>query len=55
MKWLVCGLLATEALLVVWVLAQALVSDLSLLLLACNSMLLIWSASRLRGRPSCCR
>jgi FeS assembly protein IscX len=48
LKWLVCFLLAVELLLVVRVLAQARSSDLTLLLLAGNSMLLIWCALQLR-------
>ncbi len=55
MKWLVCVLLVVEALLVWWALTQAMVSNLSVVLLVGNSVLLIWSASRLRRKPSCCR
>jgi hypothetical protein len=55
MKWLVYVLLAVEVLLLVRVLAQALASDLSVLLLAGNSILLIWSASRSRRESFCCQ
>lgn len=55
MKWLAYVLLAVEVLLVRWALKQAVVSNLLVLLLALNSVLLIWSAARSRGKPSCCR
>ena len=55
MKVLVYVLLAVESLLVRWVLKQPVMNSLSVLLLAGNSVLLIWSAARLLGIPSCCR
>jgi len=54
MKWLVGILLATEVVLVGCALTWATVSDVAVLLLAANSLVLIWSATRLRRRPSCC-
>jgi hypothetical protein len=55
MKWLVFVLLAVEAALLGCVLARAMASNLAVLLLAGNSVLLIWCATRLRRKPSCCR
>jgi hypothetical protein len=55
MKWVVFILLAAEAVLVTCALTQTIASNLAVLLLAGNSMLLIWSATRLRRKPSCCR
>ena len=55
MKWLVFILLAAEAVLVTCALAQAIASNLAVLLLAGNSILLIWTATRFRHKPSCCR
>jgi hypothetical protein len=59
MKWLVYLLLAVEAGLVGCALSRALShavgGDLTALLLAANSLLLIWSATRWRRIPSCCR
>jgi hypothetical protein len=55
MKWVVFILLAAEAVLVACALTQAIASNLAVLLLAGNSVLLIWSATRLRRKPSCCR
>jgi hypothetical protein len=55
MKWLVYLLLAVEAALVAGVLSRALGGDAAVLLLAANSVLLIWSATRWRRKPSCCR
>lgn len=55
MKWLVYVLLATEAVLVGCALTQAISNNLAVLLLAGNSVLLIWGATRLRRKPSCCR
>lgn len=54
-KWVVWFLLAVEAGLVVCVVTRAFAGDLAVLLLAVNSVLLIWSATRLRRTPSCCR
>jgi hypothetical protein len=55
MKWLVYILLAVEAVIVGCALTQMLASNLAVLLLAGNSILLIWSLTRLRRKPSCCR
>jgi len=55
MKWLVSILLAAEIVLLGCALAQAIASTTAVLLLAGNSVLLIWSATRLRCKPSCCR
>jgi hypothetical protein len=54
MKWLVYLLLAAEAVLVACALTQTIASNLAVLLLAGNSVLLIWFATRLRRKPSCC-
>ena len=55
MKWLVYLLLAAEAALLGCALTRVIASNLAVLLLAGNSVLLIWSATRLRRKPSCCR
>jgi hypothetical protein len=55
MKWLVYILLAAEAGLVGCTLTRAIDGNLAVLLLAANSVLLIWSATRWRRKPSCCR
>jgi len=55
MKWLVYILLAAEMVLVVCTLTRTIESNLAVLLLAGNSVLLIWTATRLRRKPSCCR
>jgi hypothetical protein len=55
MKWLVYVLLAIEAMLVGCAWAQTISSNVAVLLLAGNSVLLIWGATRLRRKPSCCR
>jgi hypothetical protein len=55
MKWLVYILLALEVLLVGCAVAKTLSSNLAVLLIAGNSVLLIWCAARLRRKPSCCR
>jgi hypothetical protein len=55
MKWLVYILLAAEAVLVECALTRAIASNTAVLLLAGNSVLLIWYATRLRRKPSCCR
>jgi hypothetical protein len=54
MKWLVYSLLGMEAVLVGCALLRA-GGNLAVLLLAANSVLLIWSVTRLRRKPSCCR
>ena len=54
MKWLGCALLAAEVLLVAGVM-KPIGGNIAVLLLALNSVLLIWFASRLRRKPSCCR
>lgn len=48
-------LLAAEAVLIGCALSRTLESNLAVLLLAGNSVLLIWSATRLRRKPACCR
>jgi hypothetical protein len=55
MKWLVYILLAVEAVLVGCALSRAMDGNLAVVLLAANSVLLIWSATRWRRKPSCCR
>jgi hypothetical protein len=55
MKWLVYILLAAEVVLVGCALTQAIASNMAVLMLAFNSVLLIWSVTRLRRKPSCCR
>jgi len=55
MKWLMYILLVAEAVLVGCALTQAIGSNLAVMLIAANSVLLIWSATRLRRKPSCCR
>jgi hypothetical protein len=53
-KRVVWVLLATEAALVACVLSHT-AANLVVLLLAANSVLLIWGAARLRNKPSCCK
>ena len=48
-------LLAVEAALVLCALKGALGGDAAVLLLAANSMLLLWTFKRWRSKPSCCR
>jgi hypothetical protein len=55
MKWLVYFLAAVEAALVGCALSRALGGDLTVVLLAANSVLLLWSAARWRRKPGCCR
>jgi hypothetical protein len=55
MKWLVYLLLALEAALVACALSRAIGGNLAVVLLAANSILLLWSATRWRRKPSCCR
>ena len=55
MKWLVIILLAVEAALVVCALCRVIGGNAAVLLLAVNSVLLLWSAARWRAKPSCCR
>ena len=55
MKWLVYLLLAVEAALLGCALSRALGGNLAVVLLAANSVLLLWSAARWRRKPSCCR
>jgi hypothetical protein len=55
MKLVVFILLAVEALLVAFAMTKNLSGDSAILLLAGNSVLLIWAATRLRRKPSCCR
>jgi hypothetical protein len=55
MKWLVYLLLAVEMVLLACALSHAIASNLAVMLLAGNSVLLIWFATRLRRKPSCCR
>ena len=55
MIWLVCLLLAAEAGLVGCALAKVISGETAVLLVAFNSVLLIWGAARLRRKPSCCR
>jgi hypothetical protein len=55
MKWLALILLAVEAVIVGCALTKMLASNPAVLLLAGNSVLLIWSLTHLRRKPSCCR
>ncbi len=55
MRWLVYILVATEAVLIGCAVSHKLESNSAVLLLAGNSVLLIWSATRMRRKPSCCR
>ena len=55
MKRLMYILLAVETVIVVCALTRVLASNLAVVLLAGNSILLIWSLTRLRRKPSCCR
>jgi hypothetical protein len=55
MKWLVYFLLAVEAVLIGCALTKEIASNMAVLLLAGNSVLLIWTATRWRRKPSCCR
>lgn len=55
MKWVMYISLAAEAVLVGCALTQAIASDLAVLLIAANSVLLIWTAAQLLKKPSCCR
>jgi hypothetical protein len=55
MKWLVYILLVAEAVLVACALLRTPGGNVVVLLLAGNSVLLIWSATRWRRKPSCCR
>jgi len=48
-------LLASETVLTVWVLVQRVPGNLAVALLACNTVLLLWVATRVRRKPSCCR
>ncbi len=55
MKKLGYILLVIEAVLAYCVIFQGLAGNAVILLLVCNSVLLIWTATRLRRKPSCCR
>jgi cation transport ATPase len=55
MRRLTYALLTLEVLLVLCALGHLLTDELAVLLVAANSVLLIWSAVQLRKRPSCCR
>jgi len=55
MKRLGYILLVVEAVLGFCVIFEGMASNAIILLLSCNSVLLIWTATRLRRRPSCCR
>ena len=55
MKWFVYTFLVLEAVLVGCAVSRAISGNLAVLLLAANSVLLIWTASHLRRKPSCCR
>jgi len=55
LRWVVYILLALEAVLLGCALSHTFESNLAVLLLAGNSVLLIWSATRLRRKPACCR
>ena len=55
MRRLLWILLAVEAALVICALTGALGGNAAVLLLAANSVLLIWSIVRWRRKPSCCR
>jgi K+ transporter len=55
MRRTVYVLLAIEALLLIAALARLIAGNAGVLMLAVNSVLLIWAATRLRRKPSCCR
>jgi hypothetical protein len=55
MKRLVYFLLAVEAALLACALSRAIGGNLAVVLLAANSVLLLWSAARWRRKPGCCR
>ena len=55
MKWIVYTFLAVEAVLLGCVVSRAIGGNLAVLLLGTNSVLLLWSATRLRRKLSCCR
>lgn len=55
MKKLGYVLLVIEAVLASCVIFQGLAGNAVILTLACNSVLLLWVATRLRRKPSCCR
>jgi hypothetical protein len=55
MKTLGFVLLAIEAVLAFCVIFEGMAGNTIILLLASNSVLLIWTATRLRRKPSCCR
>jgi hypothetical protein len=55
MKWLAYVLLAVEVALAFCVIFEGMASNAVILLLACNSVLLLWTATRLRRKPACCR
>ncbi len=55
MKRLVYLLLAVEAVLVACALSGAIGGSLVVVLLAANSVLVLWSAARWRRKPGCCR
>jgi hypothetical protein len=55
MKVTASVLLASELVLTAWVMLQSAPGNLAVLLLACNTVLLLWAATRLRRKPFCCR
>jgi hypothetical protein len=55
MKTLGIVLLAIEAVLAFCVIFEGMANNTIILLLVSNSVLLIWTATRLRRKPSCCR
>jgi hypothetical protein len=55
MKWLVYLLLVVEAALLADALNGTIGGGLAVVLLAANSVLLLWFATRWRRKPSCCR
>ena len=55
MKWIVYILLAVEAVLAACAASRSAGGNLAVLLLAANSVLLIWFAARWCRKPSCCR
>ncbi len=55
MRWLVYFLIASEAVLIGCAVGHKVESNIAVLLLAGNSVLLIWSATRSRRKPACCR
>lgn len=55
MKWVIMSLVLAELLIAGSVVFRLIGSNTAVLLLAGNSVALIWAATRWRRKPSCCR